>query len=101
MKGRGQTAATTTPQQPRFRKCGGLIVKETTILPRAAVAKGGPVPELVRRGRWFLPGWMLLVAAASADKATVDMGYFHNFATRCLGLAELKDSSLRSAVSRV
>jgi hypothetical protein len=99
MKGRGQEAAVAPTKRPTY-KCGPLVVKETTLLPRAAVAKGGPVPALVRRGRWALPMWLLLVAAATADGAIVDMGYYHNFATRCFGLTGMKDSSLRSVVTR-
>jgi hypothetical protein len=100
LNGQRRTAAETTVKKANFRRCGPLIIKDITVLPRASVARGGPVPALVRRGRWSLPVWLLLVAAATADKATVDMGIYHNFATRCLGLTGLKDSSLRSVVTR-
>jgi hypothetical protein len=92
--------AKTDAKKATFRKCGALVVKDITILPRDSVGRGGPVPKLVRKGRWALPVWLLLVAAAEAEYATVDLGFFHNFATRCLGLKG-NDSSLRSLVSRV
>jgi hypothetical protein len=83
-------------------RCASLPVKETTLLPRPSVARGGPVPELVRAGRWALPVWLLLVAAASPDRAIVDLRQYRRFATRCLRLIDDDTgSTLRSTVARV
>jgi hypothetical protein len=83
-----------------FSRCGSLIVKNVTLFPRSSIARSGPVPALISKGRWALPVWVLLVASANA-KAIVDLGFYHNFATRSLGLTGLKDSSLRGLVARV
>lgn len=92
-----QTAATHT----RY-SCGPLMVKAITVLPRSSVTRGGPVAELIRGGRWALPVWLLLAAAASPDRATVDIRWYRCFASRCLGLVdEGSGSSLRSTVSRM
>lgn len=69
------------------------------MLPRSSIARNGPVPKLLRSGRWALPVWLLLVAAAN-ERAMVDLRYYRNFATRCLGMSDGKASSIRSVVSR-
>lgn len=82
--------------------CGSLRIKETTVLPRQAVARGGPVPALVRSGRWPLPVWLLLVAAATPERALVDLRYYRIFASGCLGLSlsDRRGGSVRSTVAR-
>jgi hypothetical protein len=89
---------------PGYR-CGFLPIKRKTLLPRRAIARGGPVPELVRAGRWALPVWLLLVASATPDKAIVDIHWYRSFASRCLGLEDdgssRAGSKLRSMVARV
>jgi hypothetical protein len=76
-----------------------LAIKQTTLLPRAAVAKGGPVPKLLALRGVALPLWLLLIAAAGKDTASVDVGFYVNFASRCLGL-EAPDGTLRSTMTR-
>jgi hypothetical protein len=89
---RGRLAATA--------RCGFLPLKQTTVLPRRSIAAGGPVPVLVGSGRWALPVWMLLVAAANPTRAIVDLHYYRNFGTRCLGMDGKHPSTLRSIVAR-
>lgn len=60
------------------------------------------MPALVRSGRWHLPVWLLLVAAATPDKARVRLRWYSSFATGCLGLPNTTPpSSLRSTITRV
>jgi hypothetical protein len=95
---------TPTERKPSH-SCGFLPVKHQTLLPRRAVARGGPVPALVRAGRWHLAVWILLIASASPDRAKVDLRYYRFFANRCLGLeddgSDSAGSSLRSLITRI
>src|SRR5207245_837228 len=45
--------------------CGFLQIREAILLPRHAVTRGGPVPQLIRSGRWALAVWLLLIAGSS------------------------------------
>jgi hypothetical protein len=96
--------ATTTNRNPTSAgrtsyRCGSLPIKQATALPRHAVAAGGPVPKLLRSGRWPLAVWLLLVAAASPGPAMVELGFYRNFASRSLGLRG-NPSSIRSTITR-
>jgi hypothetical protein len=82
-------------------KCGFLPLKDTIVLPRGCVAKNGPVPTLMRKGRWELAVWLLLIAAARLEDATVDLEFAANFAKRCLGLGDKPRSTTTSLVARI
>ena len=88
-----------TPQASDYYHCGPLIVKATTLLPRSSVSRSGPAPKLLRSGRWHLPVWLLLVAAATPGEATVFIRWYGNFGAQCLGLP--RTSTTRATVTRV
>lgn len=85
-------------KQPRLAY---LRLKNTIVLPRDAVKKGGPVPALVKKGRWPLAVWLILVASAKPDDATVNLEFCLKFATRCLGLSASPRGTASSMVSRI
>jgi hypothetical protein len=86
-------------QASDYYHCGPLIVKASTVLPRSSVSRSGPVPRLLRSGRWHLPVWLLLVAAATPAEATVFIRWYGNFGAQCLGLP--RTSTTRATLTRV
>lgn len=93
--------AQATTRWAKRLKCGFLPLKDTIVLPRSCVAKNGPVSALTRKGRWELIVWLLLIAAAKVEDATVDLEFATTFARRCLGLGDKPRSTTTSLVARI
>jgi hypothetical protein len=56
---------------------------------------------LMRKGRWELAVWLVLIAAATIENATVDLEFASTFARRCLGLGAKPRSTTTSIVARI